>query len=63
MWTLNCGCSTPIPEKIIYDIPETQLFYSKIILPDIDKDCKIKFLKEKIIKEYLDILNKLECGV
>lgn len=65
MWTLNCGCNAPIPEQIIFDIPDDKIQIinsSKIIIPNID-DSKIWCLKEKVIKDYLDILNKLECGI
>lgn len=62
MWKLNCGCG-PVPEPIEFDIIENPSIYinSGIILPNkIDNYC---CLIKKIIQEYLDIINKLECGI
>lgn len=66
MWKLNCGCSEPYFGPIMFDISDDniQIISStqKKLLPDISES-KIWCLKEKVIKEYLDILNKLECGI
>lgn len=63
MWKINCGCNPPMRGPIDFNIIDPPSFYidSVTLLPrgtDRD-DC----LKEKIIQEYLDIINKLECGI
>lgn len=62
MWKLNCGCgNVSVPfEFQIYTDP---IFVSNInfILPNTTdrSDC----LMEKIIQDYFEIINKLECGI
>lgn len=66
MWVLNCGCNKPYFGPIIFDIPESVITLSRennIKFPDLDKSDKTDCLKRKIIKEYLDILQNLECGI
>lgn len=62
MWRLNCGCGD-VPEPLEFKIYDKPIVVSKIdfILPNTtDKnDC----LKEKIIQDYFDIINNLECGI
>lgn len=62
MWKLNCGCGQ-VPEPIEFDIIGTPSVYTdnSVILPNkTDNTC---CLIEKIIQEYFDIINKLECGI
>ena len=62
MWRLNCGCGQ-VPEPIEFDIIGTPSVYTDInvVLPNkMDNTC---CLIEKIIQEYFDIINKLECGI
>lgn len=62
MWKLNCGCG-PVPEPIEFEITGTPSVYINggVILPNkTDNSC---CLAEKIIQEYSDIINKLECGI
>lgn len=62
MWRLNCGCgniSEPIETEIAIPI-----HYSSNIIFEVpvcgEQD---NALKEKIIQDFLDIINKLECGI
>lgn len=62
MWRLNCGCGdAPVPFE--FPICDKPIIISNIdfVLPN-SKD-KSKCLMEKIIQDYFDIINKLECGI
>ena len=64
MWTLNCGCNPPYVGPVVFDIPDDDhaINNSKVKLP-IDCNSLEGCLKQKIIKEFLDVVNKLECGI
>lgn len=62
MWRLNCGCGEA-PQPF-----ETEITVSTYHSPNItfnmpfcntEKDC----LKDKIIQDFLDIIDRLECGI
>ena len=63
MWSLNCGCKeTPQPFEV--EIPILTYKNNSNITFDIpicnpEKD----YLKEKIIQDFLNIVDKLECGI
>lgn len=63
MWTLNCGCNDPTHHYIEFHIRGSveNLFSPSIQLPE--KDSRIDELKDKIICEYINIIDKLECGI
>lgn len=63
--TDNCGCNSPRQER--FEFPIQDITSISNINLHIDEDifdpeelCK---LKNKVICEFLDILNKLECGI
>lgn len=60
---MNCGCNPPLPTPYEFKIIDDPLKYinSNVKLPNsTDRErCLIK----KIVGEYLDIINKLECGI
>lgn len=62
MWTLNCGCvqidNTYKEEKII----NQKILDREVILPPRINDDYCR-LKEKIIYEYIKIIDDLECGI
>ena len=62
MWKLNCGCGD-VPEPLEFPIYNNPIVVSKIdfILPNTTD--KNECLREKIIQDYFDIINKLECGI
>lgn len=67
MWKLSCGCgsisSTPF-EFRIYDDPVLVIdssSNSSALLPN--STDRSNCLKQKIIQDYYDIINKLECGI
>ena len=64
MWKINnCGCNTPKIIPIEYSIPENyNINYYQI--PEVKTyTSNIEELKDKIICEYLGIINNLECGI
>lgn len=63
MQQLNCGCGSVQYAKE-YKIPDnsSDLINTSISLLAIKND-KIDCLKRKVITDYLDILDKLECGI
>lgn len=63
MWTLNCGCNDPTHHYIEFHIRGSveNPFSPSIQLPK--KDSHIDELKDKIICEYINIIDKLECGI
>lgn len=60
----RCGCSTPIPEpfefKIIDSDNNLKLYISKELFPLVND---LQELKDKIVCEYLKIIDNLECGI
>ena len=63
MWTLNCGCNNPTHHYIEFYI---RGHIDKTSSPSIQlprEDSHIDELKDKIICEYLNIIDKLECGI
>ena len=62
MWTLNCGCiqidNTYKEEKIIKETLDD----NNIVLPLKANDDYCR-LKEKIIFEYIKVIDDLECGI
>lgn len=54
----RCNCN-PVPEKFEFEIPIQPVVIT--ILPRKEQD--LTKLKQKIICDYYDILNKLECGI
>lgn len=63
MWTLNCGCNDPTHHYIEFHI---RGHIDKTSSPSIQlprEDSRIDELKDKIICEYLNIIDKLECGI
>lgn len=63
MWTLNCGCNDPTHHYIEFHI---RGHIDKTSSPSIQlprEDSHIDELKDKIICEYLNIIDKLECGI
>lgn len=63
MWTLNCGCNDPTHHYIEFHIRGSveNPFSPSIQLTK--KDSHIDELKDKIICEYINIIDKLECGI
>ena len=63
MWTLNCGCNDPTNHYIEFHICGSieKTSSSSIQLPR--GDSHIDELKDKIICEYFNIIDKLECGI
>lgn len=61
MWTLNCGCvqldDTYKEEEIVDEILD-----DKIILPHKINDDYCR-LKERIIFDFLKVIDNLECGI
>ena len=62
MWRLNCGCGS-VPQPFETEIP-TSIYHNSSVTFEMpfcgsEKDC----LKEKIIQDFLDIIDKLECGI
>lgn len=63
MWTLNCGCNDPTHHYIEFHIHG---HIDKTSSPSIQlpkEDSHIDELKDKIICEYINIIDKLECGI
>lgn len=62
MWKLNCGCGNA-PTPFEFQIYSDPIFISNInfILPNTTD--RTNCLMEKIIQDYFDIINKLECGI
>ncbi len=63
----QCGCN-PIPQP--FEFPVTTCNCGLGIVQDLDikEDCSSEFdnlceLKQKIINDFQDILNKLQCGI
>lgn len=63
MWTLNCGCNDPTNHYIEFHICGSieKTSSSSIQLPR--ENSHIDELKDKIICEYFNIIDKLECGI
>lgn len=65
MWRVNnnCGCNNVINEPIEFEIPD--IFNSDYYhIPNyLNSPKNIQELKQKIICEYYQIINKLECGI
>lgn len=60
----KCGCNNPIPEKIEFEISNNFKFSKKSsIIINNNRFENIEELKNKVICEYLTILDKLECGI
>ena len=64
MWKLNCGCN-PIQDNskefIISPNQNSKFLDSKVVLPKLkEKDCE---LRNKIISDFYNIIDKLECGI
>lgn len=60
---MRCGCSDIKHDPIEFKIDSTPITYinTNILLPnETEDDC---CLMNKIIYEFLDIVNKLECGI
>lgn len=55
----RCGCN-PISEKFEYPILDN---FSDIFIAECPKKENLCKLKQKIICEFLDIINKLKCGI
>lgn len=63
MWRINCGCGE-VPSPFEFQINDNLIIISNntnCILPN--KTDRLNCLMEKIIQDYLDIINKLECGI
>lgn len=57
-------CCNPIQEPFEFSIPCDKSIYGNTKFPELfPLEHNICELKEKIIYEYLDIINKLECGI
>lgn len=62
MWELKCGCN-PINEPFEFKICDASYVNpSRIELP-YGNDSDLCALRNKILSDYCDILNKLECGI
>ena len=61
MWKLNCGCNPPIQNWEITIVENKKSNYKKIKLPNTSD--KTQDLKCEIIQDFLDIIDKLECGI
>ena len=59
---MNCGCGD-IPDPFEFKIYDKPIVVSNInfLLPNTTD--RNRCLKEKIIQDYFDIINKLECGI
>lgn len=59
---MNCGCGeAPMPFE--FQIDDTPIIISNISCKLPNKTDRIDCLIKKVIQEYFDILNKLECGI
>lgn len=58
----RCGCN-PIQEQIEYEIPQVIKSSNPYEIADLIFPNDLEELKCKIIFEYNEILNKLECGI
>ncbi len=61
----GCGCWKPTPYDE-YEIPKVVIPINKypgLVLPLSEKEPCLGELKDKIINEYLKILDQLECGI
>lgn len=62
MWDVKCGCN-PVNEPFEFKICDaTYINPSRIELP-YGNDSDLCALRNKILSDYCDILNKLECGI
>ena len=62
MWKLNCGCGD-IPGPIEFKIYDKPIIVSKNHFHLPNTTDRNECLKEKIIQDYFEIINKLECGI
>lgn len=66
VWKMTrCGCN-PVQEPFEFPIENILFTYNSIINIDCVKNKEqqeIFNLKQKIIQDFLDIINKLECGI
>lgn len=63
MWKLNCGCG-PVQEPFEFIIESTSTLYTNInnvILPN--ETNRDNCLIEKIIYDFFNVIDKLECGI
>ena len=63
MWNMRCGCNPILPEPFEFEIENNirKYFDSDIKLPN--RTDYTQCLKEKIIQDYLKIINQLECVI
>lgn len=61
MWKLNCGCNPPTEDKEIIINKKPKSSFNNIKLPNTQD--KTSELKCEIIQDFLDIIDKLECGI
>lgn len=62
MWNLKCGCN-PISEPFEFELKDIKPNYIKSDAELPNRTDYTQCLKEKIIQDYLNILNQLECGI
>lgn len=59
----RCGCN-PVPEQLEFKIKNKQINFFKSTFPDLyPLNNNIQELKDKIVQEYLKIIDNLECGI
>lgn len=62
MWRLNCGCGS-VPQPFETEIPISIYHNSSVTFEMPFCGNERDYLKEKIIQDFLDIIDKLECGI
>ena len=64
---IRCGCN-PVQEPYEFPIENVSTIYNTALDINCGNNCKnrkqdLYKLKQKIIQDFLDIINKLECGI
>lgn len=62
MWRLNCGCGEA-PSPFEFQINDKPIIVSNIDFTLPNETDRQTCLMEKIIQDYFNIINKLECGI